>query len=800
MDSGSTKKSQATSLDSASDAKPHHGASSVAKNNSKGKKWPAFAAQQDKGMLVAGTLEGWDLLEPACAEEDGSELDTSEDEAVHTRPLTGRAGGLLARGAFVSWARVGCAHPSSWGLPWAPLGKADATDAEVLLYSLLVLLALGGDPHAVESFWRLCLKEGLDYTLVYVEVAARGGGSSIDDEDELQDEEAIPARPYISNARLKSLLKASSAARPPKAAARRCGGALSRLGAAASRTEKAARRPPLEPARADKFGAHAGSQEAPPAPPAFEAGDISKAVPGGADAAVVRMEPDSLTLQVRAQPPMPSTPPAAAAAAAAAAVFALQVRAQPPMPSTPPAAAAAAAAAAARVSKYGGGSRFVGGVWAAGLAAPPDAAAMLAPPIKKVLPPVTKGGPARTYKRHFWELLWPSLSAAGWTLEAGTRGRRSDVVLVPPGVNTRHAKVRVDYFDSIQGVVSALGAKDPPCAAAPTEAASPAAASPAAASPAAAAAIAEQVARALSTYLEAEAQERRVRAAAEEAKQAVRGALKRPRPKEGFHGDFIEGSQGAGTPGAAPGLLPIVTSPGPADAASDASTAFDAATAASDASTAAAMYAERTRRKRPQAQEAEVEVEAFCSVERAPLLGAWDAAKAAGVGSGRKQRRRGWSGCPDLADQELCLAPGPAAPGRMSRCEGDCPVVAMYCTGAGGEPAKDEVFWDPDLLTNSRPDNPPPPPRFESSGPPPSAAAAAAAFAVPGLRGGSSSRGGSAQAASRGELLKLALATEKRDRGGLSCPGGAPPGLDSGLAPGSAPGPAPGSAPGSAPG
>ena len=171
----------------------------------------------------------------------------------------------------------------------------------------------------------------------------------------------------------------------------------------------------MEPARADKFGAHAGSQEAPPAPPAFEAGDISKAVPGGADAAVVRMEPDSLTLQVRAQPPMPSTPPAAAAAAAAA---------------------------AARVSKYGGGSRFGGGVWAAGLAAPSDAAAMLAPPIKKVLPPVTKGGPARTYKRHFWEVC-PTIQTENFILKKETHLLNSSgAKSASPPEKKPHLKIR----------------------------------------------------------------------------------------------------------------------------------------------------------------------------------------------------------------------------------------------------------------------------------------------------------------------------------------------------------------------
>lgn len=64
---------------------------------------------------------------------------------------------------------------------WAPLGAHAASDTEVLLYALLVLLALKGNPHQVYQFWAH-LELEIDSSDEELELADASEGNSDDDE------------------------------------------------------------------------------------------------------------------------------------------------------------------------------------------------------------------------------------------------------------------------------------------------------------------------------------------------------------------------------------------------------------------------------------------------------------------------------------------------------------------------------------------------------------------------------------------------------------------------------------------
>ena len=93
-----------------------------------------------------------------------------------------------------------------------------------------------------------------------------------------------------------------------------------------------------------------------------------------------------------------------------------------------------------------------------------DEACTLAPPwitAKLALP--SKGMRAET--REFWAKIWPALAESGWRwapLECKLVNvrRPGDWYIFSPGTTVRGSRHRVDYFDSILQVTSAIGSRD----------------------------------------------------------------------------------------------------------------------------------------------------------------------------------------------------------------------------------------------------------------------------------------------------------------------------------------------------
>eukprot|EP00613_Pedinella_sp_CCMP2098_P075701 CAMPEP_0171937932 /NCGR_PEP_ID=MMETSP0993-20121228/35023_1 /TAXON_ID=483369 /ORGANISM="non described non described, Strain CCMP2098" /LENGTH=375 /DNA_ID=CAMNT_0012579385 /DNA_START=1 /DNA_END=1128 /DNA_ORIENTATION=- len=71
------------------------------------------------------------------------------------------------------------------------------------------------------------------------------------------------------------------------------------------------------------------------------------------------------------------------------------------------------------------------------------------------------GRGSHNLKPFFWDLVWPVLAENGWTLEPGLRNRPgNDFYFMPPGVDRRNTRYRVDYFDSVSGVLRCIAGDD----------------------------------------------------------------------------------------------------------------------------------------------------------------------------------------------------------------------------------------------------------------------------------------------------------------------------------------------------